>query len=391
MAIEQLRDTVTVRTADKLAQSNKEAETRRRSSEDLFSLYEGLGSNFQDLTFKDFCSEQRTSAHSQDDKLKNFGSDTPGMDTSSNTRTSVSVVDFSHGLTALKPVDPRFDISADFTSESKRRNDMRTTLSPSREPTDRAYRGQTLNVCANSRIVSLGQILMESSAESPRGRISQEASFQSESRSTIRTMKSHLQSESVTKSNSKEGPLRLELSKSSGVRDSNHRVRINNSTKKDAEKKVLKKIAASPKQIRVAEHTDNCSTCNKYVYFCKTRCLVCGKCYCHTCVKEAMGDKLEGRKCKTCLGHLYNERYIERAGRGCFGMTKLIREIEVKWAKRKPPIILVDVGKFQESHVNQVKSYGSPIRNPPNRQFSPHGGRSPGRACLIEDIKNIHY
>ncbi|XP_024523930.1 uncharacterized protein LOC112344034 [Selaginella moellendorffii] len=82
------------------------------------------------------------------------------------------------------------------------------------------------------------------------------------------------------------------------------------------------------------EHGTDCHICNTKAMIVKTRCLVCGKVYCRKCVKEGMGSMLEGRKCRSCLGHRFNPRYIDRAGKGWW-ISNRVKQVEMRWATKR--------------------------------------------------------
>ncbi|CAL5202683.1 unnamed protein product [Lathyrus oleraceus] len=84
-------------------------------------------------------------------------------------------------------------------------------------------------------------------------------------------------------------------------------------------------------------HSKICTVCSNYVYFFRTRCLVCGRVYCKQCVEIGMGDLREGRKCVNCLGLRFSQRYIERAGLlGCLNWRypSTLKQTELKWAEK---------------------------------------------------------
>ncbi|KAJ1422935.1 hypothetical protein SESBI_12701 [Sesbania bispinosa] len=86
-------------------------------------------------------------------------------------------------------------------------------------------------------------------------------------------------------------------------------------------------------------HSKICTICSKYVYFFRTRCLVCGRVYCRQCVEMGMGEMTEGRKCIECLGLRFSQRYIERAGivRCCsWRYPSTLKQVELKWAEKGP-------------------------------------------------------
>nr|AFK49323.1 unknown [Medicago truncatula] len=86
-------------------------------------------------------------------------------------------------------------------------------------------------------------------------------------------------------------------------------------------------------------HSKICTICNDYVYFFRTRCLVCGRVYCKQCVEIGMGELREGRKCIECLGLRFSQRYIERAGLlGCLSWRypSTLKQSELKWAEKGP-------------------------------------------------------
>ncbi|XP_058782075.1 uncharacterized protein LOC131656358 [Vicia villosa] len=86
-------------------------------------------------------------------------------------------------------------------------------------------------------------------------------------------------------------------------------------------------------------HSKICTICSNYVYFFRTRCLVCGRVYCKQCVEIGMGDLREGRKCVNCLGLRFCQRYIERAGLlGCLNWRypSTVKQTELKWAEKGP-------------------------------------------------------
>ncbi|XP_057859372.2 uncharacterized protein LOC131068207 [Cryptomeria japonica] len=62
-----------------------------------------------------------------------------------------------------------------------------------------------------------------------------------------------------------------------------------------------------------------CSACSGYTVFFKTNCQACEKTYCSNCVKEAIVDTPEGRRCRaTCMDKLYDERDLEPQMKGCW-------------------------------------------------------------------------
>ncbi|XP_061346461.1 uncharacterized protein LOC133292102 [Gastrolobium bilobum] len=86
-------------------------------------------------------------------------------------------------------------------------------------------------------------------------------------------------------------------------------------------------------------HSKICTICSNYVYFLRTRCLVCGRVYCRRCVEIGMGEMIEGRKCIECLGLRFSQRYIERAGViGCcsWRYPSTLKDTELKWAEKGP-------------------------------------------------------
>ncbi|CAJ2640497.1 unnamed protein product [Trifolium pratense] len=86
-------------------------------------------------------------------------------------------------------------------------------------------------------------------------------------------------------------------------------------------------------------HSKICTICNDYVYFFRTRCLVCGRVYCKQCMEVGMGELREGRKCIDCLGLRFSQRYIERAGLlGCLNWRypSTLKQNELKWAEKGP-------------------------------------------------------
>ncbi|KAL2333076.1 hypothetical protein Fmac_014289 [Flemingia macrophylla] len=86
-------------------------------------------------------------------------------------------------------------------------------------------------------------------------------------------------------------------------------------------------------------HSKICTICSNYVYFFRTRCLVCGRVYCRQCVEVGMGDMTEGRKCIECLGLRFSQRYLERAGMIGFCSWRYpstLKHVELKWAEKGP-------------------------------------------------------
>lgn len=62
-----------------------------------------------------------------------------------------------------------------------------------------------------------------------------------------------------------------------------------------------------------------CSACSGYAVFFKRNCQACEKIYCSNCVKEAIADTPEGRRCRaTCMDIPYDERDFEPQMKGCW-------------------------------------------------------------------------